>query len=140
MIFCLAAPTPGDPQYLSFLLEDDGTYPNNARLPLIVLQQVFEAAPAVNPKAIETTFNQNGWDSAWRNGLFAFHHYHSSAHEALGVYSGWVTAQLGGPDGETVTARAGDVVIIPAGVSHKTWTNRRTSAWWGPIPGGSHGT
>lgn len=116
-----AAPiaTMNDPRYQSFVFEDDGTYPNNARLPLIVLPQVFEAAPGVNPETIEAVFDKNGWDSAWRNGLFAFHHYHSSAHEALGIYSGWVKAQLGGPGGETVPACAGDVIIIPAGVSHK---------------------
>lgn len=120
MIF-LSAPVAvfGDPQYQSFVFEDDGTYPNNASLPLIVLQQAFTAAPDINPETIETVFGENGWESAWRNGLFSFHHYHSSAHEALGIYSGWVKAQLGGPGGETVTARAGDVVIIPAGVSHK---------------------
>ena len=121
MMIYLAAPIAAmnDLQYQSFVFEDDGTYPNNTRLPLIVLLRVFEAAPAVNPETIETVFGENGWDSAWRNGLFAFHHYHSSAHEALGIYSGWVRAQLGGPGGKTLTARAGDVIIIPAGVSHK---------------------
>jgi len=121
MISGLAAPIAADniPQYRSFVFADDGIFPNNARLALIVLPQAFEAAPAVNPETMEKVFDKNGWDSAWRNGLFAFHHYHSSAHEALGIYSGWVKAQLGGPGGETLTARAGDVIIIPAGVAHK---------------------
>ena len=121
MVIGLAAPIAADnnPQYRSFVFEDDGIYPNNARLPLIVLQQVFKTAPDINPETIETVFNKNGWDSVWRNGLYAFHHYHSTAHEALGIYSGWVKAQLGGPGGETLTARAGDVIIIPAGVAHK---------------------
>lgn len=121
MVIGLAAPIAADnnPQYRSFVFEDDGIYPNNARLPLIVLQQVFKTASDINPETIETVFDKNGWDSAWRNGLYAFHHYHSSAHEALGIYTGWVKAQLGGPGGETLTARAGDVIIIPAGVSHK---------------------
>lgn len=120
-MICLVAPIAAmrDPQYQSFMFEDDGTYPNNARLPLIVLRQVFEAASALNPETIETVFAENGWESAWRNGLFTFHHYHSSAHEALGIYSGRVKAQLGGPGGEVISARAGDVIIIPAGVSHK---------------------
>ena len=121
MIICLAAPmAAGDnPRYRSFVFADDGTYPNNAGLPLIVLPQAFASAPAVNPETIEALFGENGWDSAWRNGLFTFHHYHSMAHEALGIYSGWVKAGLGGPGGETLTTRAGDVLIIPAGVSHK---------------------
>ena len=121
MMICLAAPmaTGNHPRYRSFVFEDDGTYPNNAGLPLIVLPKAFPAAPTVDPATIETVFEQNGWDSAWRNGLFTFHHYHSTAHEALGIYSGWVKARLGGPGGETLTARAGDVLVIPSGVSHK---------------------
>ncbi len=121
MIICLAAPLSAgnNPEYRSFVFEDDGTFPNNGGLPLIVLPRAFRAAPAVNPETIETSFERNGWNSASRNGLYAFHHYHSTAHEALGIYSGWVKAQLGGPGGETLTVRAGDVLIIPAGVSHK---------------------
>jgi len=47
------------------------------------------------------------------------HHYHSSAHEVLGIMSGWVQARLGGESGACVTLRAGDAVLIPAGVAHK---------------------
>ncbi|MCP4341893.1 MAG: cupin, partial [Desulfobulbaceae bacterium] len=36
----------------------------------------------------------------------------------LGVYSGWVRACFGGPRGEILTAEKGDVIIIPAGLSH----------------------
>ena len=121
MIFCLATPLTADngAQYDTFLFEDDGTYPNNSELPLILLHQVFKAEPDVPPATIEKTFLDNGWVNSWRNGLFSFHHYHSTAHEALGIYSGWVKAQFGGPEGEAVTAKAGDVMIVPAGVSHK---------------------
>ena len=55
MMICLTAPmAAGDhPQYRSFLVEDDGTFPNNAGLPLIVMPQAFAAGPAVNPESIE---------------------------------------------------------------------------------------
>jgi uncharacterized protein YjlB len=108
-----------EPKFESFIFHDDGTYPNNARLPLILLLQVFDAMPEVHPATIEKTFRDNGWENSWRNGLYSFHHYHSTAHEALGIYAGWVKAQFGGPEGKLVTARASDVIIIPAGVSHK---------------------
>ena len=103
----------------SIIIQDDGTYPNNKKLPLLVLPQVFSFEQQVNPKDYEAIFKYNGWTNTWRNGLFSFHHYHSTAHEVLGVYQGWVKAQFGGPSGKMLKARAGDVLIIPAGVAHK---------------------
>lgn len=98
----------------SFVFHDDGTYPNNS-LPLVFIK----SAGATDPSTIEKIFHENNWVNSWRNGLYSFHHYHSTAHEVLGIYSGWVKAQLGGPGGKIVTLEAGDVVIIPAGVAHK---------------------
>ena len=122
MIFCLATPLMAEEKinYESLIFHDDGNYPNNADLALIHLRQVVNATQSeIPPETVEKIFNSNGWESSWRNGLYSFHHYHSTAHEALGIYAGWVKAQLGGPEGATVTAKAGDVLIIPAGVSHK---------------------
>ena len=68
--------------------------------------------------AFEALFARHGWPPAWRAGLYEVHHYHSSAHEVLGIFSGWVRARLGGPGGAVVTLREGDVVLIPAGVAH----------------------
>jgi len=65
-------------------------------------------------------FERNGWGGAWRNGIYAHHHYHSTTHEVLGVASGSVRVRLGGDSGKTVVLRAGDVVVVPAGVAHKS--------------------
>lgn len=105
------------PEVISRIFQDDGTFPNNENLPLLVIRSPLEDAQIV-PESFEELFNTHGWPSAWRNGLYDFHHYHSKAHEVLGVYSGWVRACFGGPDGEILEARQGDVIIIPAGVSH----------------------
>ena len=51
-------------------------------------------------------FDRNGWTGAWKNGVYARHHYHRSAHEVLGVAAGWVRVRLGGEDGQTVELRA----------------------------------
>ena len=100
-------------------LKDDGTFPNNEKVPLLVYQGAL-ALPAKNPAThIEDLFESNAWDGSWRNGVYNFHHYHSTAHEVLGVYAGSAKVQLGGGQGTTLTVRGGDVVIIPAGVAHK---------------------
>lgn len=102
----------------SILCRDDGTFPNST-MPAVILRNAFAAQTGVDPADIENIFRANGWVNSWHNGLYSFQHYHSTAHEALGVYAGWVKAQLGGPEGEIITVRLGEVVILPAGVAHK---------------------
>ena len=100
-------------------LEDDGSIPNNPSLPLLVYRQAV-TLPEDDPATVfEALFTANGWPAAWRNGIYPFHHFHSTAHEALGVYAGTATARFGGEHGVDMTVSAGDVVIIPAGVGHK---------------------
>src|SRR5215207_6531793 len=95
----------------------DGSVPNS-RLPLIVRQGAI-MPDATNPaSAFERTFAKNGWTKSWRDGIFDYHHYHSTAHEALGVAIGSATVRFGGENGETIGLTAGDLVVIPAGVGH----------------------
>ena len=101
------------------LLSDLGTIPNNPRLPLLLYKQAVDLPEEGAPELFEELFTANGWPAAWRNGIFEFHHFHSTAHEALGVYAGSATTLLGGKGGIEVTVERGDVVIIPAGVGHK---------------------
>jgi len=99
------------------LIKENGTFPNNPILPLLIAGQVFDKS-VVTAERFEQLFTSNSWPAAWRNGLYSVHHYHSTAHEALGIYSGWIVACFGGPGGTVLRAEAGDVIIIPAGVSH----------------------
>ena len=49
------------------LLPDDGTYPNNARLPLLIYRAAVRL-PQGDPAAIfEDLFAANGWGGSWRN-------------------------------------------------------------------------
>jgi uncharacterized protein YjlB len=101
------------------LLKDDGAFPNNSKLPLLVYPGIL-VLPPTNPAAgVEKLFELNGWHGCWRNGIYGFHHYHSTAHEVLGVYGGSAQVQMGGKHGASLTVTCGDVIIIPAGVAHK---------------------
>jgi uncharacterized protein YjlB len=121
----MPTPSPGqtsiDPASIpveSHLLADDGRFLNSEH-PARIYRGVFAPAGADLAGAFEALFAANGWPPAWRAGLYTVHHYHSSAHEVLGIFSGWVRARLGGERGPVLTLRAGDAVLTPAGVAHK---------------------
>jgi uncharacterized protein YjlB len=101
-----------------FNLEDDGRIPNS-RYPALLYRQAFAERGEAGAAWLEERFAQNGWTKSWRNGIYDYHHYHSTAHEVLGVYAGTARLQLGGEHGSVVDVRAGDVLVLPAGVGHK---------------------
>ena len=132
------------------LLKDDGLVPNNSRLPLVLYPQVVHAsggaAATGGPggagggdaaRAFERIFADNGWEPAWRNGIFPYHHYHSTQHEVLGIYAGWARVQFGGEQGPVEELRAGDAVVIPAGVGHKRLDGSRDLGVVGAYPPGA---
>jgi uncharacterized protein YjlB len=112
--------------------------PNHPRWPLLVYPGAVPIAGADPAVAFEELFERNRWPAAWRNGVYPFHHFHTTAHETLGVYSGEVTVQFGGDDGVVVTAKPGDVVVLPAGTGHKKLSSRGTLGIVGAYPAGQH--
>lgn len=95
------------------VFEDDGAIPNS-RVPMLV----YRNAVAADPNAIEDLFQRNQWPPAWRDGVHPFHHFHSTAHEVLGVARGSAKVLFGGPKGQVFDIKAGDVVVLPAGTGH----------------------
>lgn len=118
------------PETYHFL--DDGRFPNSP-LPLLV----YRGAIPADARAMERTFRVNGWSNVWRNGIFGFHHFHSIAHEVLGIAAGEACVEFGGPGGQTVEVRAGDVVVIPAGVGHRNAGQTGHLLVVGAYPGGA---
>jgi uncharacterized protein YjlB len=103
---------PSSPETHSF--QDDGAIPNSL-LPTLVYHEIDAARDAA---ACEALFAENGWVGAWRDGIFSFHHFHSTAHEVLGVVAGSASVMLGGPQGRRFDIVAGDVLVLPAGTGH----------------------
>lgn len=91
----------------------DGAIPNS-RLPLLV----YRGGLAADAAAMERAVAAHGWPPRWRDGVYPWHHFHPSAHEALGVASGHGRVLFGGPNGTEIVLAAGDVVVVPAGVGH----------------------
>ncbi|WIY51805.1 hypothetical protein O9Z70_09940 [Devosia sp. YIM 151766] len=96
---------------------DDGRFPNS-NLPVVIYRQAIGSAE-ISPEAMEALFGVNGWPSRWRAGIYDYDHYHSTAHECLGVAGGSAVLRLGGPQGRDVGVRAGDVLLLPAGTAHR---------------------
>ena len=124
------------PRIIAHHLAASGAIPNHPRWPLLVYPGVVAIAGRDPAAAFEALFDRNGWPAAWRNGVYPFHHFHCDAHEALGVYSGEATVQLGGDDGVVITARPGDVIVLPAGTGHKKLSSRGALGIVGAYPAG----
>jgi uncharacterized protein YjlB len=93
---------------------DDGTIPNSS-LPVLLYHDVEAGQDA---ESCEALFADHGWLGAWRDGIYPFHHFHSTAHEVLGIVAGTAPVVLGGPSGSRFEVGTGDVVVLPAGTGH----------------------
>jgi uncharacterized protein YjlB len=94
--------------------DDAGAIPNS-RLPVLVYHDIDGARAAQDCAEL---FARNGWRGAWVDGIYAFHHFHSTAHEVLGIVAGSASIVLGGPRGRRFEAAQGDVLVLPAGTGH----------------------
>ena len=99
----------------TYTFDDDGSIPNSS-LPVLLYHGALDGA--ADAADYEELFAGRGWLGAWRDGIFPFHHFHSTAHEVLGIARGTVDVTLGGPNGRQLALAAGDVVVLPAGTGH----------------------
>jgi uncharacterized protein YjlB len=100
----------------TYTFGDDGAIPNS-RLAVLVYHGVADVAAGA--ASCEALFHGNGWGNSWRSGIFDFHHFHSTAHEVLGIAAGATKVILGGPEvGRPFEVSEGDVLVLPAGTGH----------------------
>ena len=105
---------------LALMFADDGSIPNNPRLPFLVYRGAVDLSGTPNPEdVIEKAFARNGWVNHWRNGIYPYVHYHSMIHEVLAIARGSAKVRFGGNAGEVLDLAIGDVAVLPAGTGHQ---------------------
>lgn len=88
----------------------------NSRFPLLIHRN---AVPGGGVEAVMSRFRANGWFNNWRYpGVYTYPHFHSTTHECLGVAAGWMEVDMFGEGGTRIRLETGDILVIPAGVSH----------------------
>jgi len=102
-----------------YSIPDGGWCPNNPSRPLLIYRDTLEGSGEELAERFEQTFARNGWPPAWRYTIYDYPHFHSTTHEVIGVFRGEADVRFGDEKGFTARISAGDLVVIPAGVSHQ---------------------
>ncbi|KAK4539367.1 hypothetical protein LTR36_010997 [Oleoguttula mirabilis] len=140
----------------SYTLPPTALIPNSP-YPLLHYPGLLAQKTDCNAAKVYDLFTSNGWEPQWiyRYGATQTSHYHSQAHECMAVLTGAATIRFGVADtsddleasthgsshedgGVELQARAGDVFVIPAGVSHKTHETSPSAEFKLLTPGDGH--
>lgn len=105
---------------IKHLIRETVDLPGNPILPLLYYKEAIDLKGKNGAETIKKIFKSNHWFKPWVNGIYDFHHYHSNNHEVLGIAAGSCKVQFGGDKGIIIDVERGDVIIIPAGVAHKS--------------------
>jgi len=91
----------------------------NSTLPVLLYRSVLSPHAAGKARAFRAHFKRTGWAGIWTDTIYDYTHFHSNAHEVLGIAEGKVTLRLGGEDGSLFRLKAGDMLVLPAGTGHR---------------------
>ncbi|KAK0351322.1 hypothetical protein LTR94_025397 [Friedmanniomyces endolithicus] len=102
----------------TFRLGPLGWVPNNQNLAVAIYSEVEASDGASKARAFERRFGEHGRPAQWRDTVFDYVHYHSTALEVLGVAVGRADLMIGGEGGRRVTLSEEDALLLPAGTGH----------------------
>ncbi|RBR07512.1 uncharacterized protein FIESC28_10593 [Fusarium coffeatum] len=141
------------PEPILYHIKPTKLVPNSPK-PLLLYKEAFVKDGQVDRTAAFDTLRSNNWDVQWlvRYGQHQRAHYHSQTHEAMIVVHGpgkirWGVADLSEnwedhtygqayeDGGIEVDVEVGDLFVIPAGVSHKSYDPDAKSASFGCLTG-----
>ncbi|KRA99858.1 hypothetical protein ASD83_05035 [Devosia sp. Root685] len=92
-MFGLATPKIVEPE--AFHLSSNGRIPNS-HLAVVLYRGVSDEDDLET--YFRRLFNSHDWSGDWAMGIYGYHHFHSNAHEVLGIAAGSATLVLGGED------------------------------------------
>jgi uncharacterized protein YjlB len=100
----------------ALLLPENGRMPNSD-LPVLIYRAALRGDRLEDH--LKKVFHSNHWGGTWTLGIYGFHHFHSNAHEVLGIAAGSASLQLGGEGSALIKVEKGDVIVLPAGTGHR---------------------
>jgi uncharacterized protein YjlB len=120
---------------LKIHLHKNGSIPNS-NLPVLLYRGILSPNAKGKARTFRKAFKENGWVGLWTDVVFDYVHFHSNAHEVLGIAKGHVSVELGGEGGRTCLLKAGDMLVLPAGVGHRRFYMDEDLAVVGAYPSG----
>ena len=112
-----------DLKVLKHQIPAHGLVPNTSiqGKPLMIYKSAFP--PNTSASEIESHLSSIGVVTPqWRFTMYSFDHFHSTSHEVLGIAAGKAKLSFGhlkNPKRVEEVVQKGDVIIMPAGVSHR---------------------
>ena len=112
-----------DLKVLQHQIPPHGLTPNTSiqNKPLLIYRSAFPSS--TNASQIESHFSSVGVVTPqWRYTMYSTSHFHSTSHEVLGIAAGKAKLCFGhedNPERVEEILQKGDVIIMPAGVSHR---------------------
>ncbi|KAH7086448.1 hypothetical protein FB567DRAFT_71322 [Paraphoma chrysanthemicola] len=120
-----------------YTLPGSAYVPNNI-LPVLIYRDVLSTP--IDPEKVKQLCERNGWEKRGEWGEINIPHFHPNTHECYAIIRGSSLFAVGrakddnDTDGVEVNVRTGDVMVLPAGVSHRSLSSEDDFRYIGVYP------